>query len=92
MVHLDETGWREEWHNVDLWTASTPEICLSHYGSRQKGMVDDLLGDQFDGTVVSDFYGPYTLDERVHQNCWAPLWRDSEELGRQHPRDPALAG
>jgi hypothetical protein len=92
VVHLDETGWREHGHNGYVWTASTPTIRIFRYGTRQKGMVDTLLGEPFAGTVVSDFYGAYTNDERVHQYCWAHLWRDLEDLIRQHPRDPAVAG
>lgn len=92
VVHLDETGWREDGHNGYVWTASTPEVRLFRFGSRQKGMVDTFLGDAFGGIVVSDFYGAYTHDERMHQFCWAHLWRDLEDLVRQHPRDPAVAG
>lgn len=92
VVHLDETGWREDGHNGYVWTASTPDLRLFRYGTRQKGMVDAFLGDHFTGVVVSDFYGAYTHDDRVHQYCWAHLWRDLEELVRQHPRDPAVAG
>lgn len=92
VVHLDETGWREDGHNGYVWTASTPDLRLFRYGTRQKGMVDTFLGDQFGGVVVSDFYGASTHDDRVHQYCWAQLWRDLGELVRQHPRDPAVAG
>lgn len=92
VVHVDETGWRQDGQNGFIWTASTPEVCLFRYGTRQKAMVDTLLGNDFAGTVVSDFYAAYTTDERLHQYCWAHLWRELEELVRQHSRDPAVAG
>ncbi|MFV0427616.1 MAG: IS66 family transposase [Beutenbergiaceae bacterium] len=92
VVHLDETGWREAGQNGYTWTASTPDTRIFRYGTRQKGMVEAILGDQFGGVVVSDFYGAYTHDDRVHQYCWAHLWRDLEDLVQQHPRDPAVAG
>ena len=43
-------------------------------------MVGSLLGDQFGGVVVSDFYAAYTTDERLHQYCWAHLLRDIHDL------------
>ncbi len=92
VVHLDETGWRESGRNGYVWTASTPDARLFRHGSRQKAMVDQLLGDQFGGVVVSDFYAAYTTDERLHQYCWAHLLRDIQELTQQHPDDPVLAG
>lgn len=47
VVHLDETGWREDGHNGNLWTADTPDVCIFRYGTCQKGTVDSLLGDAF---------------------------------------------
>lgn len=92
VVHLDETGWREAGRNGYVWTASTPDHRLFVHGSRQKAMVDQLLGNQFGGVVVSDFYAAYTTDERMHQYCWAHLLRDIRELTEQHPEDPVLTG
>ena len=92
VVHLDETGWRENGRTGYVWTTSTPEARLFVHGSRQKAMVDRLLGDQFGGVVVSDFYAAYTTDDRTHQYCWAHLLRDIQELTQQHPADPVLAG
>lgn len=92
VAHLDETGWRESGRNGYIWTASTPQARLFRHGTRQKAMVDHLLGDQFAGVVVSDFYGAYTNDERMHQYCWAHLLRDVHELTQRHPADPVLAG
>ena len=92
VVHLDETGWREAGRNGYVWTASTPDQRLFLHGSRQKAMVDHLLGDAFAGVVVSDFSAAYTTDERLHQYCWAHLLRDIRELTQQYPQDPVLAG
>ena len=92
VVHLDETGWREHGRNGYVWTASTPEQRLFRYGSRAKAMVGQLLGEQFAGVVVSDFFVAYTHDDHVHQYCWAHLLRDIADLRRQHPQDPVLTG
>lgn len=92
VAHLDETGWRENGRNGYVWTASTPDTRLFVHGTRQKAMVDRLLGNQFGGVVVSDFYAAYTTDERMHQYCWAHLLRDIHDLTERHPKDPVLAG
>lgn len=92
VVHLDETGWRQNGRNGFIWTASTPEQRLFLHGTRQKAMVDRLLGDAFAGVVVSDFYAAYTGDDRMHQYCWAHLLRDLHEVVSQHPQNPAVAG
>ena len=55
-------------------------------------MVDTLIGADYPGVIVSDFYTAYTGDERLHQYCWAHLLRDIEELVSQHPDDAALRG
>jgi transposase len=92
VVHLDETGWREAGRNGFIWTASTPEARLFVHGTRQKAMVDRILGEACAGVVVSDFYTAYTGDDRTHQYCWAHLLRDIHELTTQQPDDAALAG
>ena len=92
VVHLDETGWREAGRNRYVWTASTPEHRLFRNGSRAKGMVEQLVGADFAGVVVSDFYAAYTTDERLHQFCWAHLLRDIHDLVARHAQDPVLTG
>lgn len=92
VVHLDETGWRENGRNGYVWTASTPDIQLFRHGSREKRMVGTLLGEEFAGVVVSDCYAAYTTDERVHQYCWAHLLRDLDALTARHPQDPVVQG
>ena len=92
VVHLDETGWRQAGRNGFVWTASTPEHRCFVYGTRHKAMVDQLIGADYAGVVVSDFYTAYTGDDRLHQYCWAHLLRDIDELSAQHPDDAALQG
>jgi hypothetical protein len=55
-------------------------------------MVDTLMGADYAGVLVSDFYTAYTTDERRHQYCWAHLLRDLDELVGQHSGDAALRG
>lgn len=91
VVHLDETGWRENGRNGYIWTMSTPTVRLFTYGQSRAGAVAErLVGEGGIGTVVSDFYGAYDRLERPHQRCWAHLLRDVHALCDDHPADHRL--
>jgi hypothetical protein len=90
-VHADETGWREQGRNGYVWTFSTPDAVLFTHGRRTKAMVDQVLGEAFDGTLVSDFYAAYDHYPGLHQRCWAHLLREIHELRTLHPDDRTLA-
>ena len=92
VVHADETGWRENGRNRYLWTFSTPTDCYYTSGSRAKGMVDTVLGPDFSGVLVSDFYAAYDHYAGVQQKCWVHLRREIDGLVRAHPADAVLAG
>jgi hypothetical protein len=91
VVHADETGWRENGRNCYLWTFATPTQRYFTLGSRAKGMVDTVLGPDFAGVLVSDFYAAYDHYDGVQQKCWVHLLRDIHTLVRAHPTDGALA-
>jgi transposase len=91
VVHADETGWREAGTNRYLWTFSTPTHRYYTSGSREKAMVDTVLGPDFHGVLVSDFYAAYDHYDGVQQKCWVHLLRDIHTLTRQHPADEPLA-
>jgi hypothetical protein len=78
--NIDETGWRENGANGYVWTFSTPEARYFLRRGRAKGVVDEVLGDRFDGAIVSDFYGAYDHYPGVQQRCWAHLLREGHDL------------
>jgi transposase len=91
VVHGDETGWRENGQNGYLWSLSTPHLRYFRRGRRDKGMVDALLGEDFTGTLVTDFYAAYDHYPGPHQRCWTHLLRDIHEVVRKHPADASVA-
>ncbi len=92
VVHVDETGWREDGQNGYVWTVSTPTIRLFHYTKSRAGAVAErLLGEDGTAAVVSDFYGGYDRLARRQQRCWAHLLRDIADLLAAHPEDRTLA-
>ncbi|HEU5326576.1 MAG TPA: IS66 family transposase [Thermomicrobiales bacterium] len=91
VVNADETGWREDGVNGYVWSFSTPEARYFTRAKRTKAVLDEVLGDRFDGVLVSDFYAAYDHYPGVQQRCWAHLLRDADDLVARHPTDHALA-
>ena len=80
-VCADETGWREDGENGYLWTFTTPTVRYFLYHKSRAGAVPrEVLGEEFAGVTVSDFYGGYNRLAGTHQRCWAHLLRDLKTL------------
>ena len=91
VVHADETGWREEGQNGYVWTFSTPTQRYFLRRGRNKEVVDEVLGEEFAGVVVSDFYAAYHHYDGPKQRCWAHLLRDIHDLRVLYPKDDRLS-
>lgn len=91
VVHADETGWREHGVNGYVWTWCTQTDQYLVRRGRGKEVVDEVLGPDFSGTLVSDFYASYHHYPGVHQRCWAHLLRDIHDLTEAYPTDTGLA-
>ncbi len=91
VVHADETGWRQDGQNGYLWSFSTPrQHYLAIRQSRASEVVREVLGEDFSGVLVSDFYSAYNFLDAPHQRCWVHLLRDIHELEERHPEDESL--
>lgn len=91
VVHGDETGWREDGQNGYVWCLATggeePVRYYEYDSSRSQAVVTRLLGDDFRGHLVSDFYGSYNVYSGPHQRCWVHLLRDLSKLKEEHEAD-----
>lgn len=91
VLHLDETGWREDGRSGWVWTLTTPTVRLFRFSPSRAGAVARaLLGAEAEGVIVSDFYTAYDHRDGRHQRCWAHLLRDIHDLTEQHPDDVGL--
>ena len=86
VVHADETGWREDGVNGYVWTFSTPTERYFLRRGRNKEVVDEALGDSFDGVLVSDFYAAYHHYPGLKQRCWVHLLRGIHDLKVLYPQ------
>src|ERR1700742_2232181 len=92
VVHGDETGWREDGRNGYVWSFSTDRLrYFVYHKSRAGSVVKEVLGEEFEGVVVSDFYGGYNVHLGLHQRCWVHLLRDIHELKEKHKKDQSLS-
>ncbi len=57
---------------------------------RGKTVVDEVLGDEFAGVLVSDFYAAYHHYDGPKQRCWAHLLRDIHDRRVLYPDDLPL--
>jgi hypothetical protein len=91
IVHGDETGWREDGQSGYIWAFVTdgPEAVryFEYDHSRGHQVAKQILGDDFQGWLVSDFYSAYNMLLCHHQRCWVHLLRDLHKLKETHPED-----
>jgi len=86
VLHLDETGWRVNGEPHWLWIFVNDLVSLfvlSH--SRGSKVPKALLGPDFEGTIVSDFFSAYSPLDVEKAKCWAHLLRDSHDLTKGQP-------
>lgn len=80
-VNADETSWGDNW----LWAFDTDKAVrytISEF--RGKGVPQEVLGKDYQGTVISDFYTVYD-QFKYKQKCWVHLLRKAKELKEQIP-------
>jgi hypothetical protein len=87
-IHLDETSWKLliDGSNAYSWVMSGAESQENVFlvgESRGGGNVEKLIGENFQGFVLTDDYGAYRKLKK-HPLCWAHLirkWRDLAKSG-----------
>ena len=90
-VQADETGWREDGTNGYVWSAATPTIRYYEYHHSRAGeVVKELIGENFQGVLGSDFYAGYNIHQGLHQRCWVHFLRDVHDLKEDFPHDEEL--
>lgn len=94
IVHGDETGWREGGQNGYIWLFCTPdgERYYEYDKSRAGAVARRILGSQFKGTLVTDFYAAYNDFPGEHQRCWVHLLRDLHALKEEHKDNEEVLG
>lgn len=76
IVHADETTWKVRGVQWYVWVFCNRNLAYFHaIKSRATAVVEDVLGKNFKGIAVCDFYAAYNVIERT-QRCLVHLLRD----------------
>ena len=95
VVHGDETSWREHGQNGYTWVLASQEgERYFEYHRRRAGVVvNQMVGDDFAGVLVTDFDAGYNeTPGGQHQRCWVHLRRDLHQLREAHADDLSRQG
>lgn len=81
-IHCDETGWRVDGKPRWLWKFSNKKTSFSHIDkSRGQKVVQEILGDKFDGVLITDFLSAYNkIETRAKQRCLVHILRDLKKV------------
>jgi transposase len=81
VLHIDETGARIDGQSHWFWTFVNSNYALYQMNeSRSSSVVKGVLGEDFEGVLISDFFSAYgNLLPYKKQKCLAHLLRDLKE-------------
>jgi hypothetical protein len=84
VAHADETSWRENGQGRYAWFAGNKDLAVYQIADRSGDSAVNLLGDDFDGTLITDAYAAYNAVNAAHrQTCWQHLARRAKEIRQQ---------
>src|SRR3989338_2815471 len=82
-LHVDETGWRLDGKKSWVWALANERLAYYHVDrSRARKVLKKLLGPEFDGTLISDFFSVYLNLPYRMQKCLVHLLRDFHECAK----------
>ena len=82
VLHVDESGWKDKGDRYWIWVFCTRLVGFFLIAkSRGAKVLRQVLGEVYDGTIVSDFFSAYvSYANRLQQFCLAHLIRDIKFL------------
>lgn len=89
-IHADETGWWVDGKNAWLWTFTNPEMTLYTIDRRNQQVIRRILGDDYDGVLISDCLNIYDPHPGRKSKCCAHHLRAISEALKQSPHSEFL--
>jgi transposase len=85
VAYADETTWREDGVGHYIWFGGNKDVAVYQItDNRAQENAVQLLGNQFDGVLVTDDYAGYNAVEAKHrQTCWQHLRTRAKEIEQQ---------
>lgn len=90
VLHADETGWRINGLTHWLWAFCTERVCYFLIDQRRSAaIVARVLGEVFDGILITDFYAAYNLVEAwAKQRCLFHLFTELLRVDKRNTHPP----
>ena len=79
ILHIDATSWKERTTLLWLWVFTTRTTVVFWIASRSSELLDNVLGDDWNGWLMSDGYSAYRQCLK-RCRCWAHLLRKAQGL------------
>ncbi len=79
LLHIDETPWKESGKLLWLWVFVGSYTVVYKIGKRHRLVVQQLLGDIFNGFLMTDGFSVYRIFPK-RLRCWAHLIRKARAL------------
>lgn len=79
LLHIDETPWKEAGQLFWLWVFVSAQIVVYQVGKRHRLVVNQLLGEVFNGFLMTDGFSVYRIFPK-RLRCWAHLVRKARAL------------
>jgi hypothetical protein len=90
VLNADETGWPVANKSAYVWGFFNKSLAYFHADkSRGSKVPKAILGENFKGTVLCDFYAAYNFLQKK-QRCWIHLLRDIENERKVLPGSASL--
>ncbi|MFC6721589.1 IS66 family transposase [Natrialbaceae archaeon GCM10025896] len=84
VVHVDETGIKRDGDQAWIWTFRTENHTLyAVRESRGSDVPEEVLGEDFTGTIVCDGWTAYPAFSDDLQRCWAHILREAKDAADQ---------
>jgi hypothetical protein len=84
VAYADETSWREDGSGRTLWFGGNQDIAVYQIADRSGESAVKLLGEDFEGTLVTDDYASYNAVGAKHQQtCWNHLRTKAKGIVQQ---------
>jgi len=91
VLHIDETQFPVDGDSYWLWGFTTGEATLyALRESRGSVVLEEILGDEFDGIIVCDGWTGYSAYHSRLQRCWAHLLREKNNLSDKNTEAQSL--
>jgi transposase len=96
-LHIDETGGKENGKRRWTWCFRAKDFTVFHINpSRSSAVLKEILGENFAGTISSDFFSAYQKFSKKYkvrlQLCWAHLIREVKYISESKTKRVAKYG